>query len=81
MTVKLELKPEVEDSLVNQAKAKGVPLETYLKDVIEGLAHTQPASTRDEFTAALDRLAEIGRSLPHLPSSAFSRESIYQDHN
>jgi hypothetical protein len=81
MTVKLELKPEVEESLVNQANTKGVPLETYLKDVIEGLAYTRPASTRDEFRTALDRLAEMGRSLPHLPSSAFSRESIYQDHN
>jgi hypothetical protein len=81
MTVKLELKPEVEESLVNQAKAKGIPLEAYLNDMIEGLANAPPAPTLEEFRAALDRLAEMGGSLPHLPSSAFNRESIYQDHN
>jgi hypothetical protein len=81
MTVKLELKPEVEESLVNQARAKGVPLEAYLNEVIEGLAHAQPAPTLEEFREALDRLAEMGSSLPNLPSAAFSRESIYQDHN
>jgi hypothetical protein len=81
MTVKLELRPETEESLLNQAKAKGVPLEAYLKGVIEGLAQSQPAPVPEEIQAALDRLAEMGRNLPHLPSSAFTREEIYRDHN
>jgi len=77
MTVILELKPEVEASLNDQAKAKGVPLHAYLQDLIEDLAHAQavPKTDVEEFRAALDRLAEMGKNLPHVPSSAFLREN------
>lgn len=83
MTVRLELKPEVEAALNDQAKAKGVPLDAYLHDAIEDFARAQaaPKPGVEEFRAALDRLAEMGKDLPHLPSSAFSRESIYQGHD
>jgi hypothetical protein len=83
MTVRLEIKPEIEASLNAQAAAKGIPLDAYLQDAIEDLARAQaaPAANLEEFRAALDTLAEMGKSLPHVPSAAFSRESIYQDHN
>ena len=83
MTVRLEIKPEIEASLNAQAAAKGIPLDTYLQDVIEDLARAQagPAADLGEFRATLDTLAEMGKSLPHVPSAAFSRESIYQGHN
>jgi hypothetical protein len=83
MTVRLEIKPEIEASLNAQAAAKGIPLDAYLQDAIEDLARAQAAPTAnlEEFRSALDTLAEMGRSLPHVPSAAFSRESIYQDHN
>ena len=83
MTVRLEIKPEIEASLNAQAAAKGIPLDAYLQDVIEDLARDQaaPAANLEEFRAMLDTLAEMGKSLPHLPSAAFSRESIYRDHD
>lgn len=83
MTVKLELKPDVEAALNDQAKAKGVPLDAYLQNVIEDFARAQapPKLDVEAVRAALDKLAEMGKNLPHVPSSAFSRESIYQDHN
>lgn len=82
MTVRLELKPDVEVNLAAQARARGVPLDAYLQSVIEDLARTETArpANLQEFRATLNALAEMGRGLPHLPSSAFSRESIYQDH-
>jgi len=83
MTVRLELKPDVEANLAAQARARGVPLDVYLQGVIEDLARTdaaRPASLQ-EIESTLDALAELGKDLPHLPSSAFSRESIYQDHD
>ena len=82
MTVRLDLRADVEANLAAQARARGVPLDAYLQGVIEDLARAdaaRPASPED-IEAALDALAEMGRGLPHLPSSAFSRESIYQDH-
>ena len=83
MTVRLELKPDIEANLAAQARAMGVPLDAYLQSVIEDLARTEaarPASLQD-IEETLDSLAEMGRDLPHLPSSAFSRESIYRDHD
>ena len=82
MTVRLELKPDIEANLAAQARARGVPLDAYLQGVIEDLARAKggPAGPQ-EIEATLDRLAEMGRDLPHLPSSAFSRESIYRDHD
>lgn len=83
MTVRLELKPDVEANLAAQARARGIPLDAYLQGVIEDLARPEaarPASLKD-LEATLDALAEMGRDLPHLPSSALSRESIYQDHD
>jgi len=83
MTVRLELRPDIEANLAAQARARGVPLDAYLQSVIEDLARAEgnrPASLQ-ELEATLDTLAEMGRDLPHLPSSAFRRESIYQDHD
>jgi hypothetical protein len=83
MTVRLELQPDVEANLAAQARARGVPLDAYLQGVIEDLARADSAGSAGlkDVQAALDALAEMGRALPHLPSSAFSRESIYRDHN
>ena len=81
MTLRLDLKPEVEAHLAAQARARGVTLEAYLQDVIEDLAGSEtsdPASARD-LTSALDALAAMGKNIPHLPTSAFLRESIYRD--
>lgn len=82
MTVRLELKPDVEANLTAQARARGVPLDAYLQGVIEDLARIETArpANLQELRATLDALAEMGRGLPRLPSSAFDRESIYQDH-
>jgi hypothetical protein len=44
-------------------------------------APAAPAASLEEFRATLDTLAEMGKSLPHAPSAAFSRERIYQHHN
>jgi hypothetical protein len=81
VTVRLELKPDVEAKLIAQAQIKGVPLDAYLQRVIEDLASTTPANPASilEIEKTLDTLAEMGKDLPHLPSSAFNRESIYQD--
>ena len=38
MTVTLELRPEVEQGLLSQARQRGVSLDDYLKDVLSSLA-------------------------------------------
>ena len=63
MTVKLELKLEVEAALADQAKAKGVPLDAYLQNVVEDLvrAHAPAKPNGERFREAIDRLAEMAR--------------------
>ncbi|MBI5083103.1 MAG: hypothetical protein HZB13_00680 [Acidobacteria bacterium] len=81
MTVRLEIRPDVEANLAAQARARGVPLDAYLTSVIEDLARTEPArpASPQDLRATLDKLAELGRDLPPLPSDALTRESIYRD--
>jgi len=83
MTVRLDLKPEVEAYLATQARTQGVSLGAYLEGVLEDLARSEvaPPASAPDLTAALDALAEMGKGLPILPPSALTRDSIYQDHN
>jgi hypothetical protein len=83
MTVRLELKQDVEENLAAQARARGISLDAYLQSVIEHLAQAQATSppSPQDIEAALDALAEMRKGLPHLPSSAFSRKNIYKDHD
>ncbi len=83
MTVRLELKPDVEANLAARARARGVSLDAYLQGVIEELARAEaPRSANAQAVlATLDALAEMGRNLPTLRTSALSRESIYRDHD
>jgi len=81
MTVRLDLKPDIEANLAARARARGIPLAAYLQSVIEDLARGEgaPAASLQEFRATLDQLAEMGRNLPQLSPDALSRESIYRD--
>lgn len=83
MTVTLEIKPEIENSLSMEAARKGLSLDAYLQGLIENVARERAASAvrLKEFSAALDELAAIGQPLTHLPSSALTREAISQDHD
>ena len=83
MTVRIELKPEVAANLQAQADARGLQLEEYLQKMVEDRASaaSERPQSPERIEAMLDKLAEMGKDLPHLPSSAFTRESIYQDHD
>lgn len=85
MTVTLELKPEVEALVIEQAAARGVPVEAFLQSVIEGTLNNREekpfyeTATAEEWEAALD---EFGDSPAFSKASAFvddSRESIYRE--
>ena len=83
MTVTLELPPEVEQRLAAQAAARGVSTEDYILSLIEGAAlpAMPPDTNLDQFEADLDALSAGSENLPVLPPAAFSRESIYADHD
>ncbi len=83
MTVMLELRPEVEERALAQARAQGLSLESYLAAVIAAqvLPVEPPRATLEEFLAELDDFAEGTEDIPVLPPEALTREAIYGDHN
>jgi hypothetical protein len=84
MTILVEVSPEAEASLKAEAALRGLDLQKYAAKVLEDAAASRSSGasklTREEFQAMLRELAEGSEALPKLPTSAFSRESIYQDH-
>lgn len=83
MTIRVELNPETEARLKEEARAKGLPVETVaeqlLKEALTGPAMSQDRLSVEEFHRMLDAMAEGSDKLPDLPTESFSRESFYED--
>ncbi len=83
MTIQVELSPESEARLVEEAQARGVPPETYagnlLQEVLASAAHRSGNLTIVGFRAMLDVLAKDSERLPTLSTESFTRESFYED--
>ena len=80
MTVRLELKPEVEARVIKEAASRGVRVEDFLESVIEdslnGGEGQISCRTLEEWEAALDELADspaFGRAVSLVDES---RENI-----
>jgi len=85
MTVTLELKPEVEERIVAEAKARGLSVENYILNVLEkettnGEASFALTATPEEWETAFLEWVHTERPA-HMPLSdeAISRESIYRE--
>jgi hypothetical protein len=81
VSISVQLDPEVETRLLARARAEGVPLDAYVRAVMEQMVGTggPPKVSLEEFEAGLDALAEGCEDLPILPPDAYRRESIYRD--
>jgi hypothetical protein len=69
------------------ARAPGLTPESYVEKLVAEQA-TAPRGygaggrlTREEFHASLDRLAQYSDKIPSLPDDAFTRASMYEDHD
>ena len=82
MTVKIELKPEIEIQVLAEASAQGVSVESLLAAVIESNFPTQSNLPFYERASAEEwsrSFSEWAASHPLLPNPADdSRESIYE---
>lgn len=83
MAIQVELSPEMEARLAAAAQARGIAPEKYAGALLhEVLAPPSTGSgklTVDEVHTMLKEIAEDSERLPHLPTSAFTRESFYED--
>ena len=84
MTITINIKPEIEAELARQAEVRGMDVPAYAATLLEQAAQPHPdAANRsmEEFEKTLDRIAQFSHKIPVLPDEAFSRESLYQDHD
>jgi hypothetical protein len=75
----------VSEELAAQAQARGVPVETYVEELLAHQAATASTKvalvrTPEEIQKWLDSLAQFSDKIPPL-TETISREWIYQDHD
>lgn len=82
MTIQVELSPETEARLAAAAQARGIAPEKYaeilLHDALGSSATGSGKLTVEQFHTMLQEIAEGSDNLPQLPTSAFSRQSLYE---
>lgn len=83
MTLTLDLKPEIEAGLSEQARTSGMTVEEYVLSVVEGivLPGCGPVFSAEERAAAFEAWSRGHRSTPPLSDYAVSREGIYEGHD
>jgi hypothetical protein len=84
MTITVDIKPEVQEELSRRAAARGVDIGVYAASLLEEAAHI-PARPKTlspgQLENTLRELAQFSPKIPLLPDEAFSRESLYRDHD
>src|SRR5260221_9402617 len=76
----MQISVTIPDELVAQAKSRGVPVEAYVRDLLEEVIRAKkivPQRSRQEIEAFFDAMAERSANLPALPTETFTRESFY----
>ena len=84
MTIIVDITPETQVELSRQAAAHGVDIVTYAARLLETAAHVPPGAktlNQNQLDKTLQDLAQFSHKIPLLPDEAFSRESLYQDHD
>ena len=84
MTIIIDIKPEVQAELSRQAAAHGVDIGSYAASLLEEAAHIPSgakALSESQLDTTLQELAQFSHKIPLLSDEAFSRESLYRDHD
>lgn len=87
MTITVEISAEVQAELSNRAAENGSFAEAYAASLIEAalrvspLPRPWPRLSAMQLDEALREMAQFSHKIPALPDSAFTRESLYQDHD
>ena len=81
----MEIRVNVPDEIVKQARSRGVEPEAYVEEILarevgSGNGERQRPRTPEEIREWLDALAQFSDEIPPLPD-VITREWIYQDHD
>ena len=84
MTITVDITPEVQAELARQAAAHDRAIEVYVASLLEEAAHLPTGASRlnqDRLEDTLREMAQFSHKISSLPDEAFTRESLYQDHD
>jgi len=84
MSIIINIKPEVQAELTRQAAVHGINIGDYAANLLEEAAHAAAGSKKlslEQLDKALEEIAQFSDKIPSLPDEAFSRESLYRDHD
>lgn len=83
----MQITINIPDEIAAKIQSRGVSPQRFVEEVLAehcrlGSPLPPPrALSPQEFEEALDRLARFSDQIPALPIEAFSRESLYSDHD
>jgi plasmid stability protein len=84
MTITVNITAEVQAELARQAAAHGHAIEAYAASLLEEAVHLPVSANRlnqDRLETTLREIAQFSHKIPILPDEAFTRESLYRDHD
>ena len=84
MPLIVEVKPEVHAELSRQADSQGIDVNVYAASLLEKAADVglgKKPLTPERLEPFIKDMAQFSHKIPSLLDEAFSRESIYQDHD
>ena len=84
MSIIINIKPEAQAELTRLAAAHGVQPEDYAATLLEEAVHLGGAAktlSKGQLDRTLQELAQFSHKIPLLPDEAFTRESLYRDHD
>ena len=84
MTITVDITQEAEAELVRQAAEHGRAVEAYAASLLEEAAHLRAGQgrlSRERLENTLREIAQFSDRIPSLPDDAFTRESLYRDHD
>ena len=84
MTIKLDIRPEVQAELARQAAAHGSGIESYAAGLLEEAIQAPTGAAlldKQRLENTLREMAQFSHKIPSRPDDAFTRESLYQDHD
>ena len=83
--IQVHLRPEIEARLAAEAQARGVEVQIYVERLLEQAITNETVPprrrTREEMRTFFEAMAANSDKIPQLPDEAFTRESLYQDHD
>lgn len=84
MTITVDITPAVQAELARQAAVRGSAIEAYAASLLEEAARLPNGGgglSEDRLENTLREMAQFSHKILPLPDEAFTRASLYQDHD